>query len=90
MSVDATQQDDITELEAELVRWVVDYNEEEGLGCDEEIGPETDLFETGALDSMGFVGLIAVFEALSGVEVDFDEIEPEELNTVRAIIERCR
>ena len=79
------------ELERELVQWILDYLEEEekDLSADVKITADTDLVATGALDSMGFVGLIARFEDLSGTEVDFEEIEPEELTSIRSLIDRC-
>lgn len=79
----------VKELGGELVRWIVDYVEEEEFSVDVEITEDTDLIATGALDSMGFVGLIARFEDLTGTEVDFEEIDPEELTSVRSLIDRC-
>jgi acyl carrier protein len=81
----------VRELERELVQWILDYKEEEEeeVSVGVEITADTDLIATGALDSMGFVGLIARFEDLAGTEVDFEEIEPEELTSVRTLIDRC-
>jgi acyl carrier protein len=79
----------VQELGDELVRWIVGYVEEEEFSVDVEITTDTDLVATGALDSMGFVGLIARFEDLTGTEVDFEEIDPEELTSVRSLIDRC-
>lgn len=79
----------VQELGDELVRWIRDYVEEEEFSVDVEITADTDLVATGALDSMGFVGLIARFEDLTGTEVDFEEIDPEELTSVRSMIDRC-
>jgi acyl carrier protein len=79
----------VQELGGELVQWILDYVEEEEFSVDTEITADTDLVATGALDSMGFVGLIAKFEDLTGTEVDFEEIDPEELTSVRSLIDRC-
>lgn len=79
----------VPDLERDLVQWILDYIEEEEFSVDVEITADTDLVATGALDSMGFVGLIAKFEELAGTEVDFEEIDPEELTSVRSLIGRC-
>jgi acyl carrier protein len=79
----------VQELERDLVQWILDYIEEEEFSVDVEITAVTDLVATGALDSMGFVGLVAKFEELTGTEVDFEEIEPEELTSVRSLTDRC-
>lgn len=78
---------DPTEIERELIRWINSYNEEEGV--DVVVTADSDLVATSALDSMGFVGLIALFENLAGVEIDFDEVDPEELTSIRSLFERC-
>jgi acyl carrier protein len=77
------------DLEHDLVQWILDYIEEEEFTVDVEITADTDLVATGALDSMGFVGLVAKFENLTGAEVDFEEVDAEELTSVRALIDRC-
>jgi len=79
----------VQDLERDLVQWILDYVEEEEFAVDVEITADTDLVATGALDSMGFVGLFSRFEALAGTEVDFQKIDPEELTSVRSLIERC-
>lgn len=79
----------VQDLERDLVQWILDYIEEEELTVEVEIAADTDLVATGALDSMGFVGLVATFENLTGTEVDFEEIDAEELISVRSLIERC-
>lgn len=79
----------VQDLERDLIQWIADYIEEEEFSVDVEIGADTDLVATGALDSMGFVGLIARFEDLTDTEVDFEEIDPEELTSIRSLIERC-
>jgi acyl carrier protein len=81
----------VQELERELVQWILDYLEEEEkeFPDDVTITADTDLVATGALDSMGFVGLVTRFEDLAGTEVDFEKIDPEELTSVRSLIERC-
>jgi acyl carrier protein len=80
----------VQDLERDLVQWILGYlEEEEEVPADVEITASTDLVATGALDSIGFVGLIAKFEELTGTEVDFAEIDPEELTSVRSLIDHC-
>lgn len=79
----------VQDLERELVQWILDYIAEEEFAVEAEITADTDLVATGALDSMGFVGLVTRFEALAETEVDFEKIDPEELTSVRSLIDRC-
>ncbi len=55
---------------------------------DFKIDLDTDLFETGYLDSMGYVGLTVLVEELSGSEVDFEKTKPEDLRTIRQVLDR--
>jgi acyl carrier protein len=51
------------------------------------IGVDTDLFETGILDSFGFVELIAFLETLTGRTVTDEEMEDPRFTTVAGIVE---
>lgn len=51
----------------------------------EEVGPETDVLESGLLDSVTFVDLLVRLEEAFGVEVEVDEVELEDFRTARAI-----
>jgi acyl carrier protein len=79
----------VQNIERELVQWILSYIEEEELSVDIEITADTDLVATGALDSMGFVGLVSRFEMLTGTEVDFEAIDAEELTSIRFLVDRC-
>jgi acyl carrier protein len=46
---------------------------------------ETDLFETGALDSMAFVELLALLEEEFGVAVSLDEIDIDSFRSIERI-----
>jgi acyl carrier protein len=46
---------------------------------------QTDLFETGALDSMAFVELLALLEEEFGVEVSLDDIEIDTFRSIERI-----
>jgi acyl carrier protein len=53
------------------------------------IDADTDLFASGYLDSIGFVGLSVLVEDLSGKPIDFTRVRPEELSTIRKILALC-
>lgn len=46
---------------------------------------QTDLFETGALDSMAFVELLALLEEEFGIEVSLDDIEIDTFRSIERI-----
>ena len=48
---------------------------------------DTDLFESGALDSMGFVELLAQIEREFGVEVALGDIEMDNFRSIARIAE---
>ena len=49
--------------------------------------PETDLFATGAIDSMAFVDLLVRLEERFGIEIELDQIELDNFRSIRAIAE---
>lgn len=51
---------------------------------------ETDLIDTGALDSMLFVELLAQLEAEFGLAIDLDDIEVSAFRSIRSIAEFVR
>ena len=51
---------------------------------------ETDLIDTGALDSMLFVELLAQLEAEFGLAIDLDDIELSVFHSIRTIAEFVR
>ena len=51
---------------------------------------ETDLIDTGALDSMLFVELLALLEAEFGLAIDLDDIEVSAFRSIRTIAEFVR
>lgn len=48
-------------------------------------GDDTDLFETGLLDSLSLVALIAEIEQSFGIELPLDDIDVERFRSVDAI-----
>lgn len=47
-----------------------------------EVGPETDLFESGTLDSVVLVGLLTKLEESFDLEIPPSEFSPENFSTV--------
>jgi acyl carrier protein len=52
-----------------------------------EVGADTDLMESGVLDSIGFVELIVFIETHIGCNVDLTDVDPSEFTTVNGL---CR
>jgi acyl carrier protein len=48
-------------------------------------GPNTDLIETGMLDSMKLVELLVLIEQQFGIRIELEQIEIDDLRTVRGI-----
>jgi acyl carrier protein len=51
------------------------------------IDADTDLFETGFLDSFGFVELVGFLETLTGQTVTEEDMDDPRFTTVRGIVE---
>ncbi|MEU2420827.1 acyl carrier protein [Streptomyces sp. NPDC007851] len=77
---------DVSAVEKELVAWVVNWNEGE---ADTEVDAETELNETGLLDSMALVGLISYLEEQTDREFDFTTFDPGEGVSVRSLVGHC-
>lgn len=57
--------------------------------CDDRViytDENVDLFETGLLDSMGFIELLITLEEAFDIEISPTEIRKDELNTPRRLI----
>lgn len=67
-----------------LLEWVRERNTEVI-----DLSVDTDLSESGAVDSMGFVGLMALLEEEGGKNLDAVLMNPEEFRTIRRIVENC-
>jgi D-alanine--poly(phosphoribitol) ligase subunit 2 len=48
--------------------------------------PNTDLFATGLLDSLGFVTLLHAMEQEFGITIDVDDLEIERFRTIASIV----
>jgi acyl carrier protein len=73
-------------LVKEVCAWAREHCEDAGINGI-EITPETDLLGSGALDSLGFIDLIAFIEASAGVELDLMEIDPDDFSRVQGLCE---
>lgn len=54
------------------------------------VEPDTDLFETGILDSLVFVDLLLGIEQAFGIHVDVEDMDLEAFRTPRAIVRWLR
>jgi len=61
----------------------------EEIDTDEQIVNDTNLIESGLLDSLDFLKLISAIEAEYGITVDFDEIDPNELTRFDNLVSSC-
>ena len=58
-----------------------------------ELGAEESLLESGTIDSMGVLQLVAFLEQTYSVKVEDDDLVPENFDTIAAItafVERCQ
>jgi acyl carrier protein len=64
----------------EVRNWILNRNPER-----HTIDAEEDLIETRLVDSLNFVELVYVVENATGVEIDFDNIDIRDFQTLSAI-----
>jgi acyl carrier protein len=78
------------QLEVELVDLVVHWvkkNMQTNGSRRVEVSANTDLMESGLLDSIGFVELIVFMESQIGCNIDLTDVDPSEFTTVNGL---CR
>ena len=51
-----------------------------------ELGPDDNLFDLGVVDSFSMLEVVTVVEQLTGEEIDFYDVDPEELFTLGGIV----
>lgn len=51
-----------------------------------DVSDDFDLRETGVVDSLGFLELVTALEDELGIELDFEDMEPEHLTTVGPLV----
>jgi acyl carrier protein len=54
-------------------------------GDDSRINPETDFLENGILDSTGVLELVGFLEEKFGIQVEDDELVPDNMNSLEKI-----
>jgi acyl carrier protein len=52
-----------------------------------DVSDDFDLREAGVVDSLGFLELVTTLEDELGIELDFEDMEPEQLTTVGPLVE---
>jgi acyl carrier protein len=82
----STTETDLAALERELLDWVADWTEDEAPG---ELDADTDLGDSGLLDSMGLVALISHLEEQTGRSFNFGTFAAGRGTSVRALISHC-
>ena len=68
-----------------LTQQIQEFLVEEFLFGEGSVEPGDDLFETGVIDSLGFMRLLAYMDRTLGVEVSMSEIVMENFNTVEKV-----
>jgi acyl carrier protein len=75
-----------TELIPQVVQWVREHRLSNGNGHAShghtEISQSTNLLESGALDSFGFVELLLFIEDLCGSNIDLQDVDPGDFTVV--------
>lgn len=68
-----------------LIRdWVIKYHQGYDAGVT-DFGEDSDLFASGALDSMGFIELLVYIESIIGKKIDLTDLDPNEFNSIRGL-----
>lgn len=79
----------MTDLPAQLRAYVVDHLTEaaQTLGLEGlQIDGDFDFFDSGVLDSFGFINLMADVEERFQVELDFSDLDPEDFSTLDGLV----
>ena len=70
---------------SEITQQIQDFLVEEFLFGEGTVEPSDDLFETGVVDSLGFMRVLAFMDRAFGVQVSMSEIVMENFNTVEKV-----
>ena len=68
-----------------LIRQWVAANHQKAQSTKIELAEDADLMATGVLDSMGFIELLAYVESITGVRIDFSDLDPEEFTSIEGL-----
>jgi acyl carrier protein len=72
------------ELDDLIIKWVRRNAQTNGNG-QVELTKQTNLMESGLLDSIGFVELIVFMEKHTGCSIDLTDVDPSEFTTVEGL-----
>jgi acyl carrier protein len=72
------------ELDDRIIKWVRKNALTNGNGY-VEFTRQTNLMESGLLDSIGFVELIVFMESQTGCNIDLTDVDPSEFTTVAGL-----
>ena len=72
------------ELDDHIIKWVRKNALTNGSGY-VEFTRQTNLMESGLLDSIGFVELIVFMESQTGCNIDLTDVDPSEFTTVAGL-----
>jgi acyl carrier protein len=67
-----------------VMEWLRDHKQRNGSG-QVEITADTNLMDSGVLDSLGFVELILFIETQSGCQIDLMDVDPAEFSVVKSL-----
>lgn len=73
-------------MEEKIKKYINDVAIDNGVSLTEE----TDLFETGILDSMGFIMLLSFIQEEFGIEFSEEDMNAENFTTLASIVEFVR
>ena len=75
-----------SQAENDIVNLIIDWIKQDRQTAGFEsphITPDTNLIESGVLDSSGFIELILFVESQTGAQIDLMEVEPSEFGVVK-------
>lgn len=67
---------------------IIDYLREAIKPREVQVGYETELIESGIVDSLNIVNLVLLLEELSGQAIVFEELDLEDMASVQAIVSK--
>lgn len=76
----------IEQIERQLVDWVMARR---GQKDDLVIDATTDLRELGLIDSLGFIGLMALLEEMGADNIDSVLVDPKRYASIRELVSAC-
>src|SRR3989442_1117867 len=67
-----------------VMHWLREHKQTNG-SAHVEISEDTNLMESGVLDSLGFIELIMFIETQSGCQIDLMDVDPAEFAVVKSL-----